>query len=91
MSAADQLRDQIATALNVVQWLAVNGLKPLNQQAGNFAKPVILIESCGKCQLIRRRYGAEMIGRGVNEIGNYERWQADVNGCLVEWMEVAHG
>jgi hypothetical protein len=61
---------------------------PLNQQAGNFAKPVILITACGKCQYLRRRYGAEIVGRGKNELGTYQQWQADVDGCLVEWMEV---
>ena len=86
MTAAD-LRDQIAIALNAVSWLAVNGIKPLNQQAGNFAKPVILIEHSPKCQLIRLRFGAEVVGRGTSEQGHWLRWQAEKNGCLIEWFE----
>lgn len=89
MITADQLRDQIRLAWRTVGWLSTNGFKPLNQQAGNFPKPVVLIEASGKCVHIQRRYGAEIIGRGVNELGSFNHWQADVNGCHVEWMEVA--
>lgn len=88
MSATDKLRDQIALALKTVGWLNINGFKPLNQQAGNFPKPVILIETSGRCGAIKRRYGAEIIGRGVNELGAFTHWQADLDGCLVEWLEV---
>ena len=88
MSAADQLRNQIALALKTVGWLNTNGLRPLNQQAGNFARPVILIEASGKCAAIKCRYGAEIIGRGNNEAGAFTHWQANIDGCHVEWMEV---
>lgn len=88
MSTAAELRDQIAIALNTIGWLAVNGIKPLNQQAGNFAKPVILIEHSQKCQQLRLRLGAEIVGRGTSEQGCWLRWQAEKNGCLIEWFEV---
>lgn len=88
MSATDKLRDQITIALKTLSWLNTNGFKPLNQQAGNFSKPVILIEASSKCVHIQRRYGAEVIGRGKNEAGAFKHWQANVDGCHVEWMEV---
>lgn len=90
MKKPNKLCDQVDLALKTLRWLVTNGCKPLNQQAGNFPKPVILIEHNATCQHIRRRYGAEIIGRGNNELGPYANWQADIDGCLVEWVEIQH-
>lgn len=86
-----KLQQQVATAMATLQWLIGHGFTPLNQQAGDFPKPVILIEACGKCDFLRRAYAAEVIGRGSNALGTYANWQADVRGCLVVWMEVVNG
>lgn len=84
---ADQLRDQIALALKTVSWLVINGIKPLSQDAGSGPKPKIMIEASNKCVNIRRRYGAEIVCRSQNRLGVFQHWQANVDGCLVEWKE----
>lgn len=89
MSTADLLRDQLTHALHALQFLAREDYEPVTQQAGS-GKPVIEVRACPKCQQLRRRFGAEIIGVGHDERGRWQRWQAEINGCLVEWVEVVH-
>lgn len=89
MTGTVALRDQIALSLKTVCWLCTNGFVPLSQRAGCAGKPIITIAHSGKCALLHRRYGSEVIQKGVNELGCFKNWQADVNGCLVEWVELA--
>ncbi|GHD63756.1 hypothetical protein [Jeongeupia chitinilytica] len=82
------VRDAIATCLHCVCWLAQHRFKVLLQGSGSGSEgPWVLIAHSPKCELLKQKHDAEVIGRISNERGPQIQWRAMVNGCAVQWFE----
>lgn len=75
----------------VFDWLEVEGFTVLDIQAGgNHARPVITIETCGKCAFLKSSHGAYAnMYHSVDGIRT-TRWRADIMGVRVKWHERGH-
>lgn len=54
---------------------------------GNHSRPILTIETCGKCEWLKEKHGAyAYMYHPVNGVRS-TRWRADLLGCRVEWEE----
>lgn len=91
LAKAVQVAENVAMSMRAIDWLIRKGLSVALQGSRDELsnKPFVLIEYAhAYCCKFKADFGAERVRCVCNHTGTFEVWQFEMNGCLIQWLEV---
>ncbi|PHV02817.1 hypothetical protein [Iodobacter sp. BJB302] len=91
LAKAMKVAENVTMSLRAIDWLIRKGLSVALQGSKDelTGKPFVLIEYAhGYCSKFKADFAAERVRCVCNHTGTFEVWQFEMNGCLIQWLEV---
>jgi hypothetical protein len=90
LTEAVKVAEHVAISMRTIDWLIRKQLRVQLQGSrdAKTGKPFVLIQYAkGWCAKFKANFGAEIVQRMRSKEGQFELWQFEMQGCLVQWFE----
>ncbi|MCX7208084.1 MAG: hypothetical protein NT086_19300 [Proteobacteria bacterium] len=90
LAEAVNVAASVMVSVRTIDWLIRKKISVQLQGSrdAKTGKPFVLIQYAkGWCAKFKADYGAEIVQRMCSKEGQFELWQFEIQGCLVQWFE----